>query len=415
MTASTRPSGEMNGWATARLLLIAGSLILAISLGVRHSFGLFLQPVSLENGWGRETFAFAIALQNLVWGAAQPFSGMLSDRYGAGRVIAGGAVLYAAGLALMAVPQDGAMFALSAGVLIGLGLSGTTFPIVFGAISRAVPPEKRSLAMGISMSVGSFGQFAMLPIALQLIGGIGWASALLAFSALAAFILPLSFALSEKSSASRTNTGTVPERTPREAIGDALGSRDFWLLSLGFFVCGFQVVFIATHLPAFLADEGLAPNVATIVLALIGLVNIAGTYFAGLWGGRHSKPMLLVWIYLGRAAAIAAFVLFPITSWSAYAFGITMGLFWLSTVPLTNGVVASVFGVKNMAMLGGVVFFAHQLGSFLGGWLGGFVFDRTGSYDLVWWGAIALSVIAAGLNVPIRETPVADRTQAAPA
>ncbi len=417
MTTTPAPQTDaLDSWATARLMLIAGSLILAISLGVRHSFGLFLQPISMDAGWGRETFAFAIALQNLVWGAAQPFSGMLSDRYGAGRVIAGGAVLYAAGLALMAIPQEGTLFAFSAGVLIGLGLSGTTFPIVFGAISRAVPAEKRSLAMGISMSVGSFGQFAMLPIALQLIGGVGWGGALLVFSAFAALVLPLSFALSERTEGSATQSAAaMAEKTPREAIAEAFGSRDFWLLSLGFFVCGFQVVFIATHLPAFLADEGLGAGVATIVLALIGLVNIAGTYYAGLWGGRRSKPMLLVWVYLGRAVAIAVFVLLPITAWSAYAFGITMGLFWLSTVPLTNGIVASVFGVKNMAMLGGIVFFAHQLGSFLGGWLGGFFYDRTGSYDLVWWIAIALSVIAAAVNAPIRETSMAERTKVATA
>ena len=405
----TRNENPADPWQSAKLMLIAGSLILAITLGVRHSFGLFLQPISMENGWGRETFAFAMALQNLVWGAAQPFAGMLSDRYGAGRVILGGAVLYVAGLALMAVPQDGALFALSSGILIGLGLSGTTFPIVFGAISRALPAEKRSLAMGIAMSVGSFGQFAMLPIALGLIDGMGWSAALIGLSLLTAVVLPLSFALSEKQ---RGDGNTAPASvnagpSAGEAFREAMGSRDFWLLSLGFFVCGFQVVFIATHLPAFLADEGLEPGVATIVLALIGLVNIAGTYYAGLWGGRRSKPMLLAWIYLGRALAIAAFVLLPITQWTAYAFAIAMGLFWLSTVPLTNGVVASVFGVKNMAMLGGVVFFAHQVGSFLGGWLGGFVYDRTGSYDMVWWAAIALSLIAAGLNIPVRETPIA--------
>jgi MFS family permease len=396
---------EADRWAAARTMLVAGSLILAISLGARHSFGLFLQPVSLENGWGRETFAFAIALQNLVWGAAQPFAGALSDRFGAGRVILGGAALYALGLALMAVPQDGAMFALSAGVLIGLGLSGTTFPVVFGAISRAVPAEKRSLAMGLSMSVGSFGQFAMLPLALGLIDGFGWAAALLALSALAALILPLGLFLREPP----RGAGGLPALGAGAALRQALGARDFWLLSLGFFVCGFQVVFIAVHLPAFLADEGLGAGVATAVLALIGLVNVAGTYCAGLWGGRRSKPALLAWIYLGRAVAIAAFVALPVTEWSAYAFGATMGLFWLSTVPLTNGVVASVFGVGNMAMLGGVVFFMHQLGSFLGGWLGGRVYDQTGSYELVWWSAVGLSLVAALLHAPIRETPVAER------
>ncbi len=401
---STRPADDR--WAAAKGMLIAGSLIIAISLGVRHSFGLFLQPMSLDNGWGRETFAFAMALQNLVWGVAQPFAGWLSDRQGAGRVILGGAILYAGGLALMAIPQDAALFALSAGVLIGLGLSGTTFPIVFGAISRAVPAEKRSLAMGIAMSVGSFGQFAMLPLVLPLIDGLGWPSALLVLSALAALVLPLGLALSERpETASTVEHG--PRTTAREAIAEALGSRDFWLLSLGFFVCGFQVVFIAIHMPAFLQDEGLRPGVATIVLALIGLLNVVGTYYAGLWGGRRSKPMLLVGIYLGRAIVIIAFVMMPVTPLSAYLFGIAMGLLWLSTVPLTNGVVATVFGVTHMAMLGGVVFLAHQVGAFLGGWLGGFVFDRTGSYDLVWGMAVFLSLVAAALNAPIREVPIA--------
>lgn len=399
-------ASQADGWETARLILVAGSLIVAVSLGVRHSFGLFLQPVSMANGWGRETFAFAIALQNLVWGAAQPFTGMLSDRFGAMRIILAGAVLYIAGLALMSLPLDAPGFTLSAGVLIGLGLSGTTFPVVFGAISRVVPAEKRSLALGISMSVGSFGQFAMLPIALGLIGGLGWAVALLALSAIAALMLPLAIAMRSDGNGARPAPAGL---AAGPAMREALGTRDFWLLSLGFFVCGFQVVFIAIHLPAFLSDEGVAPGVATIVLALIGLVNIAGTYFAGLWGGYRSKPHLLAWIYLGRAIAIAAFIALPVTALTAYAFGITMGLFWLSTVPLTNGIVASVFGVKNMAMLGGVVFFAHQVGSFLGGWLGGVLYDRTGSYDLVWWIAIGLSLVAAALNMPIRETPIAER------
>lgn len=403
MTAQT-----MDPWARARLMLIAGSLIMAVSLGTRHAFGLFLQPISLDAGWGRETFAFAIALQNLVWGAAQPFTGMLSDRIGAGKVILGGAILYAGGLALMSIPQDAAMFSLTAGILIGLGLSGTTMPIVFGAISRALPPEKRSMAMGISMAVGSFGQFAMLPIALGLLDGFGWQSALLILSAIAALILPLSFALRERDIAARPMDPN-DNLTVRQALNEAFGERDFWLLFWGFFACGFQVVFIAVHLPAYLADEGMAPGVSTTVLALIGLFNIAGAYLAGLWGGRRKKPGMLAWLYMGRAAAILAFILLPTSVWTAYAFGIVMGLFWLSTIPLTNGIVAAIFGVRNMAMLGGFVFFGHQLGSFAGGWLGGWIYDRAGSYDLAWWLAIGLSLIAAALNAPIREISMADR------
>ena len=398
----------MDTWARARLILIAGSLIMALTLGTRHAFGLFLQPISMDAGWGRETFAFAIALQNLVWGAAQPFTGMLSDRFGAAKVVFGGAILYAGGLALMSIPQDAAMFSLTAGVLIGLGLSGTTMPVVFGAISRAMPAEKRSMAMGISMAVGSFGQFAMLPIALGLLGGFGWQSALLILSAIAALMLPISFAFRGDGN---TSIATDPNDnlTVSQALREAFGERDFWLLFWGFFACGFQVVFIAVHLPAYLADEGMAPGVSTTVLALIGLFNIAGAYLAGLWGGRRKKPGMLAWLYLGRAAAILAFIALPMSTWTAYGFGIIMGFFWLSTVPLTNGVVASIFGVRNMAMLGGFVFFGHQLGSFAGGWLGGWIYDRTGSYDVAWWLAIGLSLIAAALNAPIRETSMADR------
>lgn len=393
------------------VILACGGLILAISLRMRHGFGLFLQPISMSNGWGREVFALAIAAQNLVWGIAQPFTGMLSDRIGAGRVMLGGAVLYVGGLVLMAQPQGATGFMLSAGVLIGLGLSGTTFPIVFGAVSRAVAPERRSLAMGVTMAVGSFGQFAMLPGTFGLMEWFGWSGALVALSMICALILPLSLALMERGRAGPSTPAPVG-LTAREALREALGHKGFWLLSLGFFVCGFQVVFIAVHLPAFLADQGLPISVATTVLALIGLVNVAGTYYAGLWGGRYSKPRLLVWIYLGRAVAIALFALLPVTTWSAYAFGATMGLFWLSTVPLTNGLVANLFGVKNMSMLAGVVFLAHQVGGFLGGWLGGYLYDRLGSYNAAWGLAIGLSLIAAVLNLPIREAPTA-RLQAA--
>ncbi len=394
----------------AGIALICGSLILLISLGVRHGFGLFLQPVSMEQNWGREIFAFAIALQNLVWGVSQPFTGMLADRFGAKPIVATGAVLYALGLWLMSVVGGEALFILGAGVLIGLGLSGTTFPVIFGAISRLVTTEQRSLAMGLTMSVGSFGQFAMLPISLGLIAGFEWQGALVILSILALAMFPLAFGI---------RWAPAPVSSAHEdvsftrALRDAFAERDFWLLALGFFACGFQVVFIAVHLPAFLADRGVGSGVATMVLALIGLINIAGTYYAGLWGGRLRKPMLLSWIYLGRAAAIAAFVLLPVSATSAYIFGAVMGLFWLSTVPLTNGTVAAVFGVKHMSMLGGIVFFAHQLGSFAGGWMGGWLYDQTGSYDTAWGIAIGLSVIAAALNWPITERTLGQRRASA--
>ncbi|MBW4706320.1 MFS transporter [Roseobacter sp. YSTF-M11] len=403
---TTQPSK----WHGAGVALICGSLILLISLGVRHAFGLFLQPVSMDQGWGRETFAFAIALQNLVWGASQPFTGMVADRYGAKLVVAIGAVLYGLGLWMMSIVAGELMFILGAGVMIGLGLSGTTFPVIFGAISRLVAPEQRSLAMGITMSVGSFGQFAMLPLSLSLIVGLNWQGALIAMSVLALAMLPLAFGIRSEAAPVANAQEDV---SFGQALRDAFGERDFWLLSLGFFACGFQVVFIAVHLPAFLADEGLGNGVATMVLALIGLVNIAGTYYAGLWGGQHRKPMLLSWIYIGRALAIASFVLLPVSAPTAYVFGAMMGLFWLSTVPLTNGTVAAVFGVKHLSMLGGIVFFAHQLGSFAGGWLGGWLYDRTGNYDMAWGVAIALSLFAAVLNWPITERSLAERRLAA--
>tara|TARA_B110000114_G_scaffold57143_1_gene60663 strand:- start:167 stop:1390 length:1224 start_codon:yes stop_codon:yes gene_type:complete len=397
-------------WHGVAVALVCGSLILFFSLGIRHTFGLFLQPVTLGQEWGRETFAFAIALQNLIWGASQPFTGMISDRFGAKPVIAGGAILYGLGLWVMSQVAGEVIFTLGAGVLIGLGLSGTTFPVIFGAISRLVEPQQRSLAMGVTMSVASFGQFAMLPIGLGLMTGLGWQGALIVLSLLALAMFPLAFGI-RKAQAPVLSTGEDVSFT--QALRDAFGTRDFWLLSLGFFVCGFQVVFIAVHLPAFLADEGIVSGVAMTVLALIGLVNIAGTYYAGLWGGRHRKPMLLSWIYLGRAVVISAFVLLPVTSTTAYIFGALMGLFWLSTVPLTNGTVAAIWGVKHLSMLGGIVFFAHQLGSFVGVWMGGWLYDRTDSYDVAWGVAIVLSLIAAGINWPITERTIAQREPAA--
>jgi len=403
-------SGTTRNWRSPAVMLAAGALTLAMSLGIRHAFGLFLAPMTRDNGWTREVFAFAIAIQNLVWGAAQPIAGRLADRYGAGKAILAGTALYVAGLLLMAQAHSGAALTLSAGLLIGVGLSGTSFPIVFGAIARSTPPEKRSMAMGVAMSVGSLGQFAMLPGALSAIETLGASTTLLALAALAATMAPLSGALFEKRPAPTSGPASLALRA---VLAEALGHRGFWLLSFGFFVCGFHVAFIATHLPAYLADRGLGPRDGAMVLALVGLFNIAGSYAAGLLGGRMSKPGLLVGIYLSRAVVIALFFLLPVTETSAYLFGAAMGLLWLSTVPLTNGTVASVFGVQNMAMLGGLVFFFHQIGAFLGSWLGGRLYVGTGSYAVVWWLSIALAVVAALLNVPVREEPVA-RLRAAP-
>jgi len=358
--------------------------------------------MSAELGWGRETFALTIAVQNLVWGLTQPIAGRIADRFGAGWVVCGGAVLYALGLYLMSQSTTELELLIGGGLLIGVGCSGTTFPVVFGAIGRAVPAEKRSLALGISMSVGSLGQFFLLPGSNALIQSVGWSQTLMLLGGLCLTIVLLAAPLMESGQS---------ERRPALPLGmllnEAFRHRGFWLLSLGFFVCGFQVVFIAIHLPAFLSDSGLSPGIGATVLALVGLFNIAGSYLAGLGGGRYSKPLLLSGIYAGRMVVISIFLLLPVTEWSALAFGMAMGLLWLSTIPLTNGIVATIFGVENMSMLGGVVFLFHQIGAFLGGWLGGYVYDAFGNYDSVWLICIGLSVMAAVLNLPIREVPVA--------
>ena len=396
-------------WQTSGRILLGAALILALSLGIRHGFGLFLAPMSSYFGWGRGVFAFAIALQNLVWGLAQPFAGALADRLGAGRVVAIGGVLYAAGLMLMGQADSPWSLSLSAGLLIGIGLSGTSFSVILGVVGRAVPPEKRSMAMGIASAAGSFGQFAMLPGTLGLIGWLGWSAALLMLGLLVAFIVPLVGMLRDRPLPSHGG-----DQTLGEALREACTHKGFWLLALGFFVCGFQLVFIGVHLPAYLVDQHLPAATGTTVLALVGLFNIVGTYTAGWLGGRMSKPRLLSALYLLRALVIVLFLWMPISTISAYLFGMAMGLLWLSTVPLTNGTIATLFGVRNLSMLGGIVFLFHQLGSFMGGWLGGLVYDRTGSYDLVWQVSILLSVLAAALNWPVRERPVG-RLQAAPA
>lgn len=389
-------------WRTSVWLMLGASLILFLSLGIRHGFGLFLSPMSLQFGWGREVFAFALALQNLAWGVAQPFAGAVADRFGARMTLIAGGLLYVAGLILMGLSDSPLSLAVSAGLLIGIGLSGTSFSVVLGVVGRAVPAEKRSMAMGLAAAAGSLGQFAMLPGSLGLIQWLGWSAALIALGMLAALIVPLAFVIKDKPPVSQG-----PEQTLVEALREACGQPGFWLLSLGFFVCGFQVVFIGVHLPAYLVDQRLPVIVGTTVLALVGLFNVFGTYIAGWLGATRSKPRLLSLLYLARAVVIVLFISTPLSIWSAYAFGIAMGLLWLSTVPLTNGTVATMFGVRNLSMLGGIVFLFHQIGSFLGGWLGGYVFDRTGSYDLVWYIAISLSFIAAALNWPIHERPVA--------
>lgn len=398
-------------WRHCGWMLLGSSLILALSLGVRHGFGLFLPPMSSEFGWGREVFAFAIALQNLIWGLIQPFTGAFADRFGVRRTVVIGGVLYVAGLLLMALSTTPAALSLSAGLLIGLGLSGTSFSVLLGAVGQAAPVEKRSMAMGIAAAAGSFGQFVMLPGSLALIAGLGWSAALLALAALIALILPAALIL--RSPAQPAHQG--PAQTLGEALREAAGHSGFWLLALGFFVCGFQVVFIGVHLPAYLVDQQLPAHVGTTVLALVGLFNVFGTYTAGMLGSCYSKPRLLTGLYLVRGVVIVAFLWAPLSEWTAYAFGMAMGFLWLSTVPLTNGTVATLFGVRNLSMLGGIVFLFHQIGSFFGGWLGGWLYDRTGSYELVWQICVGLSLMAALLNWLVREQPVARLRAAAQA
>ncbi|MCE0731560.1 MFS transporter [Halomonas sp. G15] len=383
------------------LIILFGSLVVTLAMGLRHGFGLFLEPMSSELGWGRGVFAFALAIQNLLWGLAQPFAGALADRFGAARVVVVGGALYTLGLLCMGLSDSALGMTLSAGVLIGLGLSGTTFSVVLGAVGRAVAPEKRSMAMGIVSAAGSFGQFAMLPGTLGLLEWLGWSAALLAMGVIGALMLPLGALLRDRPAAAAA--GDLPLR---EALDEAAGHRGFWLLCMGFFVCGFQVVFIGVHLPGYLYDNGIAVQVGSTVLALIGLFNIFGTYVAGWLGGRFSKPRLLSGIYLTRAVIITLFLMAPLSPTTTYLFGIAMGLLWLSTVPLTNGIVASVFGVQHLSMLGGIVFLFHQLGSFMGVWLGGFLYDLQGDYDVVWKLAILLGVAAAMLHWWISEAPV---------
>jgi len=389
-------------------VLLCGALIVTLSMGIRHGFGLWLQPITMDRGWTRETFAFALAVQNLAWGLAGPVAGMLADRYGALRVLIGGGVLYAIGLVLMALATSGLAFSGSAGLLIGMAQAGTTYAVIYGVIVRQVDPAKRSWAMGVAAAAGSFGQFLMVPVEAWLIAEFGWQSALFILACAALFIVPLAFGLREPSSVAPSG----PTQSVGSAIRESFAYPSFQLLTVGYFVCGFQVVFIGVHLPSYLADNGLSPQVATVALALIGLFNVFGTYAAGALGQRLAKRHILAAIYALRSLAIIVFLALPITPWSVYVFSAVMGLLWLSTVPPTNAIVAQIFGVQYMSMLAGFVFLSHQIGSFLGVWLGGLLHDRTGSYDLVWWIAIALGIVAAAVNLPIREHAIA---RAAPA
>jgi predicted MFS family arabinose efflux permease len=385
-------------------VLICGAAIVTLSMGIRHGFGLWLQPITMDRGWTRETFAFALAIQNLMWGLAGPFAGMLADRWGAFQVLIASAALYAIGLIGMALASSGLAFAGSAGLLIGMAQAGCTYTIIYGVISRNVAADKRSWAMGITAAAGSFGQFLMVPVESSLIGAFGWQQALIFLGCAALAIAPLAFGLREPRLADAT---AVSQQSIAQAVREAFGYRSFQLLMAGYFVCGFQVVFIAVHMPSYLKDHGLSPQVATIALALIGLFNVFGTYAAGSLGQRLAKRHILAVIYALRSVAIVAFLAAPLTPSSVYIFSAAIGLLWLSTVPPTNALVAQIFGVRHFSMLGGFVFLAHQIGSFLGAWLGGRLYDQSGNYDVVWGICIALGVFAALINLPVRETAIA--------
>lgn len=387
-------------WRTPNTVLICGGLILMLAMGIRHGFGLFLQPMSADLHWGRETFALALAVQNLVWGVTQPFVGMIADKYGAGRVLIGGTILYGLGLVTMAHAATPLMMVLTAGVLIGTGLSGVTFSVVSGVLGRAFPPEKRSMALGISAAAGSFGQFTVLPLTQYLLTHVGWYGALVTLAGVSLLMVPLAAAMVERNLGAHAH---LFKQSAGQAMREAIGHRGYVLLTLGFFVCGFQVVFVGVHLPSYLLDKGLPASVGVTALALIGLFNIVGTYTAGWLGGKISKKYILSAIYFGRTIVIALFLVLPLSALTVYAFAVALGLLWLSTVPPTNGIVAQIFGVRYLAMLSGFTFLSHQIGSFLGAWLGGLMFDRTGSYNVVWYLAIALGVVAGLLNLPIDE------------
>jgi len=389
-------------WRTPTVVLVCGGMVLTLSMGLRHGFGLFLQPMSADLHWGRETFALAMAVQNLVWGIVQPFTGMFADRYGTAKVVVTGALIYVLGLVWMAHAATPMVLILSCGVLIGVGLSGLTYSVISGVLGRAYPPEKRSMALGLSAAAGSFGQFALVPLTQVLLSHLGWYGTLLTFASVGLLMVPLAIPLVEKH-AKHAHAFT---QSASAAMREALSHRGYLLLTLGYFVCGFQVVFIGVHLPAYLADKGMAPHVAVTALALVGLFNIVGTYGAGWLSSRLPRRYILSAIYFLRSVAIALFVLLPVVPLSVYAFAVVLGLLWLSTVPTTNSLVAHIFGVRYLAMLTGFSFLSHQIGSFLGAWLGGRLYDHTGSYDVVWWISVALGVVAGLVNLPIDEREI---------
>jgi MFS family permease len=410
--ATDKPAS--NGWRTPAVVVLCGCLIAMISFGPRSSLGFFLTPLSQTNHWGRDVFALAVAIQNLLWGIGQPFAGAIADRFGTNRVLCVGAVLYALGLAIMAQSTTPEVLDLSAGVLIGLGLSGCSFNIVLGAFGKLLPEKWRPLSFGAGTAAGSFGQFLYSPIAVALMDKLGWQETLLIFGGITLLILPLALALATPTALTGQTATAKPTQSARQAFAEAFGHRSYVLLVLGFFTCGFQLAFITVHLPSYLIDRGLSAEIGGWTLAIIGMFNIIGSLGSGWLSSRMPKRYLLSAIYFVRAAAIVAFITLPASPFATLAFGAVTGLMWLSTVPPTSALVAVMFGTRWLAMLFGFAFFSHQVGGFLGVLIGGIAFERTGSYDLVWWLSVLFGILSAVINLPIVEKPVA-RLAIAPA
>jgi MFS family permease len=407
-SSSGMAPNAIRSWRTPFVVIGFGCLISLISFGPRSSLGLFLTPMSTDNHWGRDVFAFALAIQNLLWGIGQPLAGMIADRFGTVRVFCGGALMFALGLALMAHASSAPVLDISAGAFIGFGLSGTSFMMIVATFGKLLPPERRMIAFGLGTAAASFGQFLYSPLSVMLIDSFGWHRTLMIFAVSMLAVLPLSMALAtpRPTAASRHRTREASEQSLWQALKEAFAQRSFVLLVIGFFTCGFQLAFITVHLPAYLVDRGLSATVGGWTLAVIGLFNILGSVTYGWLSNHLPKRFLLSFNYFVRAAAIFAFISFPVTPLSAIAFAVVMGIVWLSVIPPTNGIIAVLFGTRWLGTLAGFAFLSHQIGGFLGAWLGGIVFDWSGSYDPVWWLSIALGIFSSLVNMPIVEKPV---------
>lgn len=405
--ASTSVLSSSSTWRTPLIVILAGCVIATVGFGLRSTFGLFLNPMTIDQGWSRETFALALAIQNLLWGVGVPIAGALADRFGPPRVLAIGAVVYALGVWGMAEAESGLTLHLFAGVITGLGVAFTAFSIAMAAMARVVGPERRSLALGLGTAAGSFGQVLFSPLTQSWINAFGWHDALLILAMTAFVIIPLAFVLPSDTSAKGEADS---QQSLSHALREAASHRGYMLLTIGFFVCGFHVAFITVHFPAYVRDLGLSAETGAYAIALIGLFNIAGSFMSGVYGQGRSKKNGLSTIYFLRALTIAGLLIAPKTDMVIFVFAAIMGVLWLSTVPLTTGIVAQIFGIRYMATLFGIVFFSHQLGSFLGVWLGGYLYDQIGTYDPVWWAGILLGLAAAVIHLPINEKPLARLT-----